>query len=277
MQEAIRRTSLKLELLELKEALEAEATLLEDEVRKLRIIAHNEQADVENLQSPGIRGLFLNLTGKMQERLEQEQTEARHAQQDYQAAAAKLDSVLSKLAQYTEELASLGNCEDELGQMLALPEDAALETLRQCTAALSEIQSKSEHLMAALAKVSQLGAIRDGTRIPVALANTDDQLRSAEYSTQELLKQLQAELRSFKSNLAPFGIDLDVEEFLKISDDHLIGLYSYAMITSRVEHVTVLLRHIGFRLDALKPELARLTLQREKEYLQTLLDAARSQ
>ena len=177
MQEAIRLTARKLELLEQKEKLEAENKLLEERVRKLKIIAHNEQADVENLNMPGIRRLFLSITGKKQEKLEKEQMEARHAQQNLDAAAAKQDSTLHRLSQYAAELAALGNCEEELRQWLSLPEDAPLLSLEHCSTDLSGTQNLIDDLKKALVKVSQLGAIRNGTQNPIALAGTDDQLR----------------------------------------------------------------------------------------------------
>ena len=44
--EAIRRTELKLDLLEQGEKLESESKRLDADIHRLRIIAHNEQADV---------------------------------------------------------------------------------------------------------------------------------------------------------------------------------------------------------------------------------------
>jgi len=277
MQEAIRLTARKLELLEQKEKLEAESKLLREEVRKLKIIAHNEQADVENLNMPGLRGLFLSMTGKKQEKLEKEQTEARHARQTYEAAAAKLESTLHSLNRYTEELTALGNCEETLRLLLSIPEDAELLSLEQCSTDLDGIQNLIDPLKKVLAKVSQLGAIRNGTQNPMALAGTDDQLRSAERTAQDMLTQLKSELKRFEANLAAFGLKPDFDMMNKITDDYLTELYTYALITSRVENVMVALRQTGFQLDAIKPGLAQLTLGHQKKYLRTLLDTARSQ
>ncbi|MBR3973164.1 MAG: hypothetical protein IKJ99_04345 [Oscillospiraceae bacterium] len=276
MQEAIRLTARKLELLEQKEKLEAENKLLEERVRKLKIIAHNEQADVENLNMPGIRRLFLSITGKKQEKLEKEQMEARHAQQNLDAAAAKQDSTLHRLSQYAAELAALGNCEEELRQWLSLPEDAPLLSLEHCSTDLSGTQNLIDDLKKALVKVSQLGAIRNGTQNPIALAGTDDQLRSAERSAQDMLIQIKSELKSLDANLAAFGLKPDFDMMYNITDDYLKELYTYALITARVENVMVTLRQIGFQLDAIKPQLAQLTLDQQKKYLRMLLDIARS-
>lgn len=275
MQDALHQTELKLELLEQKEKLEAELKLLDTEVHMLRIIAHNEQADVENLNTPGIRGLLLGITGKKQERLEIEQTEARHARQNYETALSKQELSLSKLSQCIEGLASLGNCEEVLRQQLSLPEESALITLEKCSADTADIQQQISRLMGALTKVSQLGAIRNGTQSTSALAGIDDKLRSAERSAQEMLTQLKADLTILTTNLAPFGMELNRSDLQKISADNLTDLYTYALITSRVENVKVMLRQLGFQMDAIKPRLEQMILVHQKKYLRTLLDTAR--
>lgn len=275
MQDALRQAERKLELLEQKEKLEAELKLLDTEVHKLRIIAHNEQADVENLNTPGIRGLLLGMTGKKQARLEKEQTEARRARQNYETALSRQESSLSKLNQCTEELASLGNCEEALRQQLSLPKESALITLEKCSADTADIQQQISSLMGALTKISQLGAIRNGTQSTSALADTDDKLRSAEHSAQEMLTQLKADLTILTTNLAPFGMELNCSDLQKISADYLTDLYTYALITSRVENVKVMLRQLGFQMDAIKPRLEQMILVHQKKYLRTLLDAAR--
>lgn len=275
LQEAIYQTRLKLELLEQKEKLEAEEKRLDSEVHRLKIIAHNEQADVENLSVPGIRGLLLAMTGKKQERLEKEQAEARHAKQNYETAAAKQESVLCKLNQCAEELAALGNCEETLRQLVSLSEHSELTMLTQCGIGLCDIQQQIHELMGALTKVLQLGAIRNGTQSTSALAGTDDKLRSAERSAQEMLVQMKTGLKIFETNLSAYGLELNTDTLQKINDDHLTDLYTYALITSRVENFKVALRQLGFQLDAIKPRLEQLTLEQQKKHLRTLLDAAR--
>ena len=170
----------------------------------------------------------------------------------------------------------MGNCEEELRQWLSLPEDAPLLSLEHCSTDLSGTQNLIDDLKKALVKVSQLGAIRNGTQNPIALAGTDDQLRSAERSAQDMLIQIKSELKSLDANLAAFGLKPDFDMMYNITDDYLKELYTYALITARVENVMVTLRQIGFQLDAIKPQLAQLTLDQQKKYLRMLLDIARS-
>lgn len=273
--EEIRRTELKLDLLEQGEKLESESKRLDADIHRLRIIAHNEQADVENIKTPGIKGLLLGITGRKQEVLEKEEAEARNAKQQYDLAVARKESVLGSLSKCTEELTSLGACEEDLWEMLSVPEDEALSVLMKCSADLPLLRQQISDLFGALTKVSQLGAIRNGTRSPLAVADTDDKLRSAERKAQNMLIQLKEDIKSYEVRLAPFGIALDNEDLQSVRDDYLTELYSYAMITSHVEKVIVVLRQIGFRMDALTPRLTQLTLDQQKKYLRTLLDASR--
>lgn len=274
-QELIRQTALKLELLERKETLEAECKLLDAEVHRLRIVAHNEQVDVENMKSPSIKGVFWSITGKKQALLEKEQAEARDAQQSYNFAVAKQESVQHKLRECAKEIAVLGDCERKLRKLISFPEDSSLTLLTQGITMLPQTREKISSLIAALAKVSNLGAFRNGTKSSSALAGTDDKLMAAERNAQSILIQVKGDLEWIAKNLAAFGIEIDAESLEQFKDDYLIDLYTHALITSRVEKVTVALRQIGFQLDAAKPKLVQMTQEQTKRHLREVLDAAR--
>lgn len=272
--EVYAKTQRKAALLDLMDELNAERKQLDAEVRKLQIIAHNEQADVDNLDSPGIKSILLGLTGKKQERLEKEQSEARNALQNYELTKLKLESVIQKIDIYAAELASLGLCDESLRRLLSLPEDPTLAILVQCTSDLSRIRDDISPLIRKLSQVSQLGAFRNGTSSTSALSGTDDKLLAMERTAQDMLIEIKTSLRVLQENLAPFGILINTAELDGIKDDYLTDVYTSALITSRVEKVTVMLRQIGFQLDAINPNLAALVSKKQKEQLRLLLDAA---
>lgn len=274
LQALICQAKQKLELLEQKETLESESAILDAEVRKLKIIAHNEQADVENMQGPSIKGFFLSIMGKKQEALEKEQAEARSAQQNYELAAAKQEAVTYKLKTCMEALESLASCEETLRTLIGYPEDTSFSSLTQCTKKLPEIQDCMTTLMTELVNVSKLGAFRNGTTSTSALAGTDDRLMSAEHKAQNLLIQLKDELRNFTENLIPFGMSVDTGDLAQVEDDYLTDLYTQALITARVDKVTIALRQLRFRLDALKPTLENTSAEYRKEHLRALIAAA---
>ena len=274
LQEAIDLTKRKLELLEQKEKLESEIKRLNVEVHKLKIIAHNEQADVDNLKMPGIRGLLLGISGKKQEVLEKEQAEARKAQKELEYAVANQASVRYRLDQCTTDLESLNTCEKVLGKLISFPDDDTLITLTRCAEGFSCLQQQISSLRGALTEVSQLSAIRNGTQSTSALSGTDSKLLAAERTAQSLLNQLKADIKCFVENVGPFGIVMDTDTLQGTEDDYLTDLYTYALITSRVEKIMVILRQLGFQMDTIKPQLEQVTLERHKAYIRILLDAA---
>ena len=275
-QELIHKTALKLELLERKETLEAEGKRLDGEVKALKIAAHNEQVDVENLKSPSIKGLILSITGKKQEKLEQEQAEARDAQQRYELAVAKQAAVQHKLRECTEELAALGDCEGSLRALISFPEDPALTLLAESGAMLSQIREEITKLIAALGRMSSIGSFRGGAVPGAVIAGMNDSLMASEGNAQRMLIEVKGDLKRLAGNLAVFGIEIETGSLEQFQDDYLMDLYTDAIITLRAEKVTVALRQMGFRLDAAKPKLARLAQDQTKKHLQEVLDAARS-
>ena len=272
--EAYRKTHRKYELLEEKETLESELKLLDAEVHKLRIIAHNEQAEADNLESPSLKGFLLGLAGKKQERLEKEQAEARTAKQNYEHAKVRHESVMQKLAACDAELSELASCDDVLCRFLQLPEDPKLLTLTQCQTDLLQLQEHISALIGTLAKVSQLGAARNGSAATSALAGTDDKLLAMERRAQDLLEQLKTDLLHFQECLAPYEITVNSDKLHRIADDYLLNLYTYALIADRVEKITIILRHIGFELNAVKPKLLQTASEHYKKHLQTILNMA---
>lgn len=272
--EAYAKTQRKAELLDLMDALKAERKQLDAEVRRFQIIAHNEQADVDNLESPGIKSILLGLTGKKQEQLEKEQNEARNALQNYELAKLKLESVIQKTAICDVELTSLGLCDESLRKLISFQEDTSLTILTQCITDLCRIRDDISPLIGSLSKVSQLAAFRNGTSSTSALSGTDDRLLAMERNVQDTLIQMKSDLHLLQKNVSPFGISIHTTELQGIKDNYLTDLYTSALITARVEKVTVMLRQLGFQLDAIKPNLASLVSKKRKEALRSLLDAA---
>lgn len=272
LQTLLQQTRRKLELLEQQELLTAESRQLDTETHNLKIQAHNEQADVDNLSAPGIQSFFLGLTGRKQERLDKEQAEARHAQQRYASAVARQASVRQQLAECAAELEALGTCEKELQELIAFPENAALSAVVHACTVLPQIQGQINPLIADLETVATLGAACQSRT--AALAGTVGKLLAAERSTQNKLSQFQADLADFEAAIAPFGIAINTEALHAIKDHYLTDLYTGAIIVSRADNACVALRHAGFQLDAAKPKLAQLQSQYTRLHLQALIDAA---
>lgn len=268
------QTSRKLELLELTSRLENERKDLETEVKKRKIIAHNEQADVDNLEAPGLKGFFLGLTGKKQERMEQEQAGARSAKQSFETAQASLAATANQLSIYREELSALGNCDDDLRRFLELPEDSELVKLNQLLSDIPGTQEEITKLIGTLTKVSEWGSVRAATAATAGLAGTDDRLRAIECNAQEMLGLLIQRLTCIRDNAAAFGVSIDIHELEHVEGNYLTDLYTSALIDIRVSNITLKLRQIRLQLDAAYPRICRIIGQKHKDYLRTLLDFA---
>lgn len=90
----------------------------EEEVFALRIKAHNEQADVDNLESFSVKNLFMKLTGKMEETLARETKESRDAKAQFDRAKFHLEHLKQQYEQAITEFQSLKGCEMEFWNAL---------------------------------------------------------------------------------------------------------------------------------------------------------------
>ena len=268
------QTRRKLELLQLQERLDTEIRDLKDRVHQLGILAHNEQADVENLETPGLKNFFLNLTGKKQERLEQELAEARRARQQLDAAQAKLNTAEYQLTRCSQEYALLGNCEEQLARLLNLPASEELSFLEQLLSHIDQAEQDISQLLKLLNTLSQLGSIRTANLGTPGLGGTDTQLRSAENTAQAALEQLKKTLLHIQSAAASCQITLDTCGLEQISSHYLTDLYTTALIDIRTNHVTLTLRQIRVQLQTALPKLKKEKADRYKAYLQMLLEMA---
>ena len=102
-----RRTALKLIL----RNLQAEKETLSKELFSLKIDAHNEQVDVDTLNTFSLKNVFYAMTGKKEDLLEKERSEARAAKEKYNAATFHFDQVLQQIDLNRDTILSLHGCE----------------------------------------------------------------------------------------------------------------------------------------------------------------------
>ena len=87
--------------------LEADKEKLEKDVFALYIAMHNEQVDVENLESKSIRNWFLDAAGKKEAMLMKERREAQCAKLNHDTVLRKLEYTKEQLALSRQELEQL--------------------------------------------------------------------------------------------------------------------------------------------------------------------------
>lgn len=113
-----RKVSRKAELCGQLAEMSARKEALEKEVFSLRINAHNEQADVDNLEGFSVKNLLMNLTGKKKEIFAKETREAKEAKSQYDNALFQMEQLTRLYTLAQEEFDSLRGCEMEYWNVL---------------------------------------------------------------------------------------------------------------------------------------------------------------
>lgn len=90
-----------------RDSLEVEYRSLCSYERKLAVLRQKEQEDVERLAQGGMRNLFTKVTGKYEETLAQEQTEAAEAEAKYQKAQQEIAQMEDTLRQLDKRIGEL--------------------------------------------------------------------------------------------------------------------------------------------------------------------------
>lgn len=113
-QDVVLRAELKQHL----RALEEEKEKLSKEVFSLQIAAHNEQVDVDSLNSFNLKNMYYAMTGKKDELLAKETSEARVAKEKADAAAFHLKQIERQMESDSNTVHALQGCEEAYWNML---------------------------------------------------------------------------------------------------------------------------------------------------------------
>ncbi|MBQ8830878.1 MAG: hypothetical protein IJ017_04720 [Oscillospiraceae bacterium] len=217
---------------------------LQDKTCNLKSIMWSEQSDVDRLEGRSLYALFHFLTGKKEEMLTKEKEEAYAAKVKYDTAEAELDSVLSDIKRYRDELQELRNCEIEYAAVLKEKASAlkdlnsekadeiieleeqirVLENLkreiREAMSAGQGAKNQAGSVLASLSKAKDWSTYDmiagDGIISHVAKHN---HLNNA----QAEIEQLQVQLRRFRTEL----VDIKISADMKVNVDGFLGFADY--------------------------------------------------
>ena len=245
---------------------------LEAQVRELRAQRENltrraqelkrqtqmELADVDRLEGHSLAAFFYGVIGKMDEKLTKERREAYAARVKYDAASRELSGLEAELLEREAEQRTLSGCESRYAQALR----ARGEALKAAGGAVGAEILKLEERLAALE--SQRRELREAVLAGEQARNTADailsSLNSAEgWATwdlvggglisdlakhghlddaQQMVEQLQVQLRRFKTELADVTIQADlqisIDGFLRFADYFFDGLFADWMVLDRI-------------------------------------------
>ena len=250
-----RKEHLKLKYEELLE----QKSLLKKEVDKLQKLSIKEQADVEKLECGSLATFFLNVIGKMDEKINKEKEEAYAAAVKYDAVKKELEKVEAELVAKEEEMAKLHGCEEEYEELLTLKKERMKAIGHEAMAKVFEFDQRLTYLDNQNREIDE--AIEAGN---IALEVTNQVLKeldSAEnwgtfdlvgggffadmfkYSklddAQSLVEKLQHHLRRFKTELSDITIDseinVSIDGFLQFADYFFDNLFTDWSVLLRIQ------------------------------------------
>lgn len=155
----LRRSALIESILQKKEEREA----LEKSLFTLYITANNEQFDVEQLNRFSLKNLYYGMTGKKDELLAKEASEARAAKAEYENTKFQTEQLQRQIESEQRELDALAGCGDSYKR--ALQEAIASGVDRDTVTSLlkTHLQGVLEELIAAKTAVNEISEMIDDT------------------------------------------------------------------------------------------------------------------
>ena len=230
---------------------------------------------MDRLQGRSLAAFFYQVTGKMEEKLDQERREAYAARVKYDAAVRELSSIEADLHEMNARLRALEGCEKQYQQALSeklksiqATDSAAARQLAESEARMAKLQSQKKELTEAV------WAGEDALRTTNQVLETLDSAKG--WSTwdivgggllvdiakhreldhaQEQVEQLQIDLRRFKTEL--------VDGFLKFADFFFDGLFADWAV---LDHIMQAQEQVENTKQQIEQVLAMLnTVQQETE------------
>ncbi|MBR5475132.1 MAG: hypothetical protein IKU83_06965 [Lachnospiraceae bacterium] len=293
------KTARKKHVLSMLKALEQNQSALSEKVKQLDEAQKKEQLDVDRLENGSLKAFFYNVVGKMDEKLTKEREEAYQAAVKYQAAVRELDAVEYDLRQYTDELQSLENCEEQYQSLFEKAIESAKENggdvAKRVLSKEAEIAEREEFLK----EVRE--AIAAGQTAKARAKKVQEHLEEADdLSTWDLLgggllvdimkhdeldaaqvqiEKLQVELSRFKTELTDVSVEadfrVDLDDFSRFADWFFDGLFMDWAIKDEIEDSMTRMQEVKKRIETVLKELAELetNTQAQKEQLTKELEA----
>lgn len=266
---------------------------LEARVEELAAVMHDEQADVDRLESGGLTAFFYSLLGKGEEKLDKERREAAAAALKYESAARELDNAVDDIERLEAELRELEGSEEEYRRAL----EARAEELRRSggeagrellklEAELAAEESRRKEITEAIAAGSEAlnttNAILDELGDAEGWATFDifgggliaDLAKHSHLDgAQSSVALLQGQLRRFRTELADVGsaadgLQVSIDGFMRFADYFFDGLFVDWMVLDRIQQSTEQVQSAYARihsvLEGLNSSLAKSNAREEE-------------
>ena len=223
----------------------------DNQVISLRVAFRKEQEDVEKLEGRSLANYFYQVIGKLDDKLDQERKEAYAAKVKLEAAERELADVESDIKEIQEQITDVLVAEAKYNEALEVKRRQLKDSGTQVADRILSIEERIALLQAQKQEIKEAisaGYSARGTadRILSELEDADgwntwDILggggiitHMAKHShldeAQDLVQQLQSELRCFKTELADIQISanmqVNIDGFLRFADYFFDGLFA---------------------------------------------------
>lgn len=253
------KTLRKIRLEKLLDELEIQRADLEDKVFYLEASKKQEQKEADRLEGRSLAAFFYTVIGRKEERLEKEQQEARAAAVKYDTAARELAAVKSDVERYESELHSLEGCEEQYEKAMSAAVAVLRDSGRPGVEEILRLEDERVRLQSSMKEHEE--AVAAGDKAYQTVCTVLEKLTKAEdYGTwdmfgggiitdiikhdaldeaQELIEQLQVDLRRFNTELSDVDllcdIQVNIDGFLRFADFFFDGLFADFASLKRIE------------------------------------------
>ncbi len=252
---------------------------LEARVNRLRREKQKEQSDVDELSKPSLSSFFYYITGRKQEKLDNETAEAYAAAIKCSSAEKELSDLEYDLKKYRGELRELESCE-ELYKKAFEEKASAIKALGGAGA--SRLLELEEKLLAVKSRIKELdeaisaghSALSTAEEILSSLKSADgwaavDVLGGGVISdiakhshldkAQQLVNVLQSRLRAFKTELADVSIRADfqvnIDGFLHFADYFFDGIFVDIAVMNKIDNSLGRVYEVQHKLQSMMARL----------------------
>ncbi len=264
---------------------------LEDEVRILKIRKNYEQKDVDRLEGRSLSAFFYGVIGKKDEKLEKERSEAYAAAVKYDSGVRELEYVETAIRNNTQELESLAGCEEKYEKLLSEKaslikeqDDFTAHEITKLEERISDAENQKKEIAEAVyvgekaaecarAVISKLGDAENyGVWDLVGGGIISDIAKhGALDEAQELIEELQIQLRKFKTELADVTINdelkIDISEFLRFADYFFDNLFSDWMVLKKIQKSLEQVKSVHKSIENVLDTLGEMYAKAEAEYI----------
>jgi len=229
-----------------------------DKAQELLEILKSEQEDVDKLTSMSLTNMMITLTGKKEDRLDQEKQEVAAAQLKYEEAKQTVEDIEAEVRELHKRIGEVVDAEREYQDLLLEKEKLMKDDESYLTPQLYEISEKKADCQALKAELDE--AIQAGKRVKNTLFSAEESLeKAAGWGTFDMLgggmistavkhnhiddakdyiHQAQFQMRTFEKELndvdegSEWGID--ISNMLKFADFFFDGFISDFMVQGRI-------------------------------------------